>query len=105
MTADATRSGKGEGAVGSETEPEARRLAVALKWEGEGAPVVVAKGQGAVAETIVATAETHGVAVEENPLLAVALARVDLDEEIPEPLWRAVAEVIAFVLGSAGGRG
>jgi len=85
-------------------EEEARRLAVALRWDHTGAPVVVAKGQGAVAEAIVATAETHGVAVEENPLLAAALAQVELDAEIPEALYRAVAEVIAFVLRSADRR-
>lgn len=87
-----------------EDRAPADRLAVALKWDHEGAPVVVAKGRGTVAETIVATAESHGVAVEENPLLAAALAQVELDEEIPEPLYKAVAEVIAFVLRSAEGR-
>lgn len=87
-----------------EGEPDGNRLAVALEWNHEGAPVVVAKGRGAVAEAIVATAETHGVAVEENPLLAAALAQVELDAEIPETLYKAVAEVIAFVLRSAGER-
>ena len=85
-------------------ESDTGRLAVALEWNHEGAPVVVAKGRGAVAEAIVATAETHGVAVEENPLLAAALAQVELDAEIPETLYKAVAEVIAFVLRSAGER-
>ena len=85
-------------------EGEANRLAVALEWSHEGAPVVVAKGRGAVAEAIVATAENHGVAVEENPLLAAALAQVELDEEIPETLYKAVAEVIAFVLKAAEAR-
>ena len=88
--------------MGEGGEEEARRLAVALKWDAEGAPVVVAKGRGAVADAIVASAEQHGVAVEENPILAAALAQVDLDAEIPEPLYRAVAEVIAFVLRAAG---
>ena len=85
-------------------ESEAGRLAVALEWSHEGAPVVVAKGRGEVAEAIVATAESHGVAVEENPLLAAALAQVELDEEIPETLYKAVAEVIAFVLRAAEAR-
>ena len=83
-------------------EGDGKRLAVALQWDHEGAPVVVAKGRGAVADAILATAETHGVAVEENPLLAAALAQVELDSEIPEQLYKAVAEVIAFVLRSAG---
>lgn len=88
--------------AGREGENEAQRLAVALKWDHEGAPVVVAKGRGVVADAIVASAETHGVAVEENPLLAAALAQVELDAEIPEALYKAVAEVIAFVLKAAG---
>lgn len=83
-------------------ERDETRLAVALKWEGQGTPTVVAKGEGPVAETIVATAEAAGVAVEENPLLAKALAAVELDRPIPEPLFKAVAEVIAFVLRASG---
>jgi flagellar biosynthesis protein len=78
------------------------RLAVALKWEAPGTPVVVAKGRGAVADAIVATAVASDVAVEENPLLATALAAVELDREIPEALYKAVAEVIAFVLRASG---
>ena len=90
--------------AGREGETEARRLAVALEWDQQGAPVVVAKGHGVVADAIVATAEAHGVAVQENPLLAAALAGVELDTEIPEQLYKAVAEVIAFVLRSAEAR-
>ncbi|MBP0574514.1 EscU/YscU/HrcU family type III secretion system export apparatus switch protein, partial [Mycobacterium tuberculosis] len=55
-----------------------------------------------VAARIVETAAEHGVAIEENAALAAALAEVDLDAEIPEPLFRAVAEVIAFVLRTRG---
>lgn len=91
----------GEGRVSEESEREKQRLAVALRWDESGAPVVVAKGHGAVAEAIVTSAEAHGVAVQENPLLAAALAQVELDTEIPEALYKAVAEVISFVLRSA----
>jgi flagellar biosynthesis protein len=74
-------------------------IAVALKYEfAGGAPVVTAKGRGEVAETIIATAREHDVAIEENPVLATALSQVDLDQEIPVPLYKAVAEVIGFVL-------
>ncbi len=79
-----------------------KKVAVALKWEGVGVPTVVAKGEGRVAETIVATAREAGVAVEENPLLAKALSAVELDRQIPEPLFKAVAEVISFVLRASG---
>ena len=83
-------------------EGERRRIAVALRWEAPGAPVVVAKGEGPVAEAIVATAAAHDVAIQENPLLATALAAVELDRQIPEVLYKAVAEVISFVLQSSG---
>jgi flagellar biosynthesis protein len=79
----------------------ARPIAVALAYSGEGAPRVVAKGEGALAERIAATAAEHGVAVEENPALAAALATVDLDQEIPVELYKAVAIVIGAVLRAA----
>lgn len=77
-------------------------LAVALRYDPGSTPVVVAKGRAEVAAKIAATAAEHGVAIEENPALAEALAHVDLDDEIPETLFRAVAEVIAFVLRARG---
>jgi flagellar biosynthesis protein len=83
-------------------ETDDKKLAVALKWEGQGVPTVVAKGEGHVADQIVARAEEAGVAVEENPLLAKALSAVELDRQIPETLFKAVAEVISFVLRSSG---
>jgi len=75
--------------------------AVALKYDGGGTPRVTAKGSGAVAEKIVEVARANGVAIEENAGLAEALSTIELDEEIPVELYRAVAEVIAFVLRSA----
>jgi flagellar biosynthesis protein len=74
------------------------RLAVALQYDRIGAPRVTASGRGEVAATIVAVARENGVAIEENPVLAEALAQVELDQEIPEALYRAVAEVLTFVL-------
>ncbi|MCB1478093.1 MAG: EscU/YscU/HrcU family type III secretion system export apparatus switch protein [Rhodobiaceae bacterium] len=75
-------------------------VAVALGYDhGTGeAPRVLAKGRGAVAERIIESAQEHGVHVEENPILAEALSQVELDDKIPEDLYRAVAEVISFVL-------
>jgi flagellar biosynthesis protein len=76
-----------------------RRLAIALFYDGESAPRVTAKGQGELAERILETARAHGVAVEENAALAKALSAVELDDEIPVELYRAVAAVLGFVLG------
>ncbi|MCB1471376.1 MAG: EscU/YscU/HrcU family type III secretion system export apparatus switch protein [Rhodobiaceae bacterium] len=77
-----------------------RSVAVALAYDHEAgaAPQVVAKGRGAVAERIIENARAHGVHVEENPVLAEALSAVELDDTIPRDLYRAVAEVIGFVL-------
>jgi flagellar biosynthesis protein len=84
------------------SRPAERRTAVALEYAHPGVPRVTAKGHGAVADRIVATATAAGVAIEENPALAEALSQVELDAEIPEALYRAVAQVILFVLRASG---
>ncbi len=78
------------------------KVAVALEYDFKGAPRVTAKGKGEVAANILALAREHGVTVEENPVLAEALSQVELDAEIPEALYRAVAEVLTFVLRARG---
>jgi flagellar biosynthesis protein len=78
------------------------KLAVALEYDFTGAPRVTAKGRGELAERIIEKAREHGVAIEENPLLAEALAQVPLDEEIPEALYKATAAVLTFVLRRSG---
>ena len=82
-----------------ETPP---RIAVALEYDGASAPRVTAKGRGELAQRIVDTAREHDVAVEENAILAEALSAVELDDHIPEELYRAAAQVIAFVLSLRG---
>ena len=81
-----------------------RSLAVALHYEKQdaGAPRVIASGRGAIGEKIVATARAHGVPVENNPGLAAALADVEIGEEIPLELYKAVAEVLIFILRMSG---
>lgn len=74
------------------------RIAVALLYDGVDAPRVVASGQGWLGDKIVETAREHGVPLEENPALAQALSTIEIDEEIPEGLYRAVAEVLSFLL-------
>jgi flagellar biosynthetic protein FlhB len=74
--------------------------AVALRYDAESmaAPTVVAKGQNLIAQKIRELAEEAGVPLVENPPLAQALYRaVDVGREIPEDLYRAVAEVLAYV--------
>jgi len=73
--------------------------AVALLYEnGEGAPRCVAKGKGFVARRIKELARETGVVLYEDVPLARALhAQVELGREIPEELYAAVAEVLAYV--------
>lgn len=82
-------------------EPQSK-LAVALHYDRGGAPRVVAKGRGAIGAKIVEIAKAHDVPIEENELLAGALSNVELGDEIPEELYRAVAEVLVFVLRISG---
>jgi flagellar biosynthesis protein len=82
---------------------EDSRLAIALHYEkGSGAPVVVAKGRGTIGAKIVEIAKAHDIPIEENEVLAGALSRIDLGEEIPPDLYKAVAEVLVFVLRLSG---
>lgn len=77
----------------------ARRRAVALGYNAgqDVAPRVVAAGQGALAERIIALAQTNGVPLREDPVLIAALATLDLDQVIPPELYAVVAEVLAYV--------
>lgn len=88
--------------MSDDAERKAPPVAVALAYEHGSVPTVVAKGRGEIARKIIASAEEHGVIVEENPALAEALSRVALEKEIPVELYRAVAEVIGYVLRMSG---
>lgn len=80
------------------SERETRQLAVALTYaDGDGAPRVVAKGRGLIAEEIIARAREHGVFVHESPELVALLAQIDLDQQIPPQLYIAVAELLAWI--------
>jgi flagellar biosynthesis protein len=86
------------------SETDKPTLAVALTYEKPRAPRVVAMGRGWLGEKIIETALAHGVPLEQNPALAEALATVELETEIPEELYRAVAIVIGYVLRSNAAR-
>lgn len=74
-----------------------RLRATALSYEhGDHAPRVTATGSGLVAERIIAAAREAGVPVRSDPALAQALAALDLGAQIPQELWRAVAEALAW---------
>ena len=78
------------------------KLAVALHYDKTGAPRVVAKGKGTIGARIVELAREHDIPIEENEVLAGALSHVEIGDEIPPDLYKAVAEVLIFVLRLSG---
>lgn len=72
------------------------RQAIALFYDGKTTPRVTARGEEALAEEIIRIARESGVPLYENADLVRSLAALDLGDEIPELLYRAIAEVIAF---------
>ena len=81
------------------SENIANKKAVALKYdlEQDNAPKVIAKGRGHVAEHILATAQKNSVPVYQNKTLVNMLMALEIDREIPPELYKAIAEVMAYV--------
>lgn len=71
--------------------------AVALTYDGSRAPFVSARGDDDLAEMIIRIARQHNVPIYENKALVDILARLEIGSEIPELLYRTIAEIIAFV--------
>lgn len=76
-----------------------RKEAIALKYDQKTskAPVILAKGKGRTAETIMEKAMKHDIPVQRDESLAVLLGQLDINQTIPEELYGAVAEVFAFI--------
>ncbi|MCX8026942.1 MAG: EscU/YscU/HrcU family type III secretion system export apparatus switch protein [Thermodesulfovibrionales bacterium] len=76
-----------------------RLKATALRYKAQedNAPKVVAKGSGKVAEKIISIAKQHNVPLREDPNLVEILSTLDLYQEIPPDLYRAVAEILAYI--------
>lgn len=85
--------------MSDEARPPVRKRAIALQYDAQrqDAPTIVAKGAGHLADRILAIARENGVHVHEDPDLVGLLAKLDLNSQIPESLYKAVAEVLAFV--------
>lgn len=75
---------------------KASRQAIALTYDGINAPSLSAKGDDELAEAIIAIAREHEVPIYENAELVRLLARLELGDEIPEALYRTIAEIISF---------
>lgn len=90
-----------------------QKTAVALKYrpEKDKAPRVTAKGKGLVAEKIMALARERGIPVHDDPALVEILSTLELNQEIPPHVYKAVAEILGFVYSlnrrwkEQGGRG
>jgi flagellar biosynthesis protein len=88
----------------TDIDQERPDLAIALNYDGENAPRLTAKGQDELARRIVELAREHDVPLHQDPQLAALLSQIPLGDEIPEALYRAVAEVIAFAYMLSGKR-
>ena len=78
--------------------PETRQ-AVALRYDAQDnvAPLVTAKGKGLNADRIVEIARQHNVPIHQDRNLVQILSTLDLNQEIPEHVYAAVAEILAFL--------
>jgi flagellar biosynthesis protein len=84
--------------VGNPGEIRFKR-AVALKYDSgkDNAPRVTAKGSRAIADRIIELAKEEGIPLHEDSDLVAALMELDFQEQIPPHLYKAVAEILAFV--------
>ncbi|MDY0219624.1 MAG: EscU/YscU/HrcU family type III secretion system export apparatus switch protein [Desulfobacterium sp.] len=76
-----------------------KKKAVTLKYDpltGD-SPKVTAKGTGIVAQKIIDLAQEHGIPVKKDPDLVEVLSKLEINQEIPEEIYVAVAELLAFV--------
>ncbi|MDP2894550.1 MAG: EscU/YscU/HrcU family type III secretion system export apparatus switch protein [Sulfurimonas sp.] len=75
------------------------KKAAALRYDStkERAPRVVAKGEGQTAENIIKIAELHNLPIRKDEDLIELLSKVELDKEVPEALYKVVAEVFSFI--------
>ncbi len=81
---------------------EKRAVALRYKSETDDVPKVVAKGEGSMAERIKEAAKEAGVPLYEDDALVAVLAEIELDREVPPELYKAVAEVMAWVYRANG---
>lgn len=86
------------GGKSGEDHQSSMQSAVALAYQsGSAAPVVVAKGKGLIAKAIIERAREHGIYVHQSQELVALLMQVELDKDIPPALYRAVAELLAWL--------
>ena len=76
-----------------------KTMAAAIKYDSTiaDAPKVTARGRGFIADKIIVIAEENGIPIKNDPDLVQILSKLDVGTEIPVELYRAVAEILAFV--------
>lgn len=80
-------------------EVPGQKKAVALRYreKKETAPRVIAKGKGILADSIIEAAKKNKIPVQEDPSLIELLHKMEVNEQIPEELYLAVAEIFSFI--------
>ena len=78
---------------------EKNKKAVALGYnrDKDNAPKVLASGSGEVAKNIINLAKSHDIPIKEDADLVEILSKVDLNQEVPPNLYKAVAEIFSFL--------
>jgi flagellar biosynthesis protein len=79
------------------SEPRLRVAALRYDHPKDRAPKLVARGEGHVAEKILALAREHGIPIHEDRELVEVLSRLDLEADIPGEVYQVVAEILAFL--------
>jgi len=74
-----------------------KAVALRYKQEKENAPKVTAKGEGKTAQKIIALAKEHNIPIKQDENLIEMLSKIELDKEVPQEMYKAVAEVFSFV--------
>ncbi len=82
-----------------EEKKQPPRVAAAIKYDStkNSAPAVTASGRGTIAEKIIELARENGIPIKNDPDLVQVLSKLKVGSEIPVELYRAVAEILAFV--------
>ena len=96
MTDKSSRKPKQKSAVGIKYNQGNQDVSPEDGAASGGAPTIIAKGFGDLAEEIIALARQNGVLVHEDPYLSDFLATLDLGQEIPDQLYHVIAELISF---------
>lgn len=74
-----------------------RAVALGYNKKNDNAPKVLASGAGEIANNILRLAREHDIPIKEDPDLVEILSKVEVNQEIPQNLYKAVAEIFSFL--------